>query len=155
MKEPAVSTLRIGVLMALDRDAGELFADARAIEAAGADSLWCDAKDCDPYVVLASLAAVTWRIRLVARGAAAGAGRRTCEQLARGRLVVAEEAERTGERWTLVPFPKDRAAWREARRAAAADGQTGLVLANDSRLIDLLRNPDQEDDRADLNIAVG
>jgi hypothetical protein len=155
MKEPAVSTLRIGVLMGLDRDAGELFADARAIEAAGADSLWCDAKDCDPYVMLASLAAVTWRVRLVARGAAAGAGRRTCEQLARGRLVVAEEAERTGERWRLVPFPKDRAAWRETRRAAAADGQTGLVLANDSRLIDLLRNPDQEDDRADLNIAVG
>jgi hypothetical protein len=155
MKEPTVSTLRIGVLMGLDRDPGELFADARAIEAAGADSLWCDAKDCDPYVMLASLAAVTWRVRLVARGAPAGAGRRTCEQLARGRLVVAEEAERTGERWTLVPYPKDRAAWRETRRVAAADGQTGLVLANDPRLIDLLRNPDQEDDRADLNIAVG
>jgi hypothetical protein len=155
MKEPDLSTLRIGVLMALDRDAGELFADARAIEAAGADSLWCDAKDCDPYVVLAALAAVTWRVGLVARGAATGGGRRTCEQLARGRLVVAEEAERTGERWTLVPYPKDRAAWRETRRAAAERGETGLVLANDPRLIDLLRNPDQEDDRADLNIAVG
>jgi len=151
----AVSALRIGVRIALDRDAGELLADARAIEAAGADSLWCDARDCDPYVLLSALAAVTWRVRLVARGAAASAGRRTCEQLARGRPVIAEDAERAGERWTLTAFPQGRKAWREARAAAAAAGATGIVVPNDPRLIDLLRNPDQEDDRADLNIAVG
>ena len=141
--------------MALDREPGELFADARAIEAAGADSLWCDAHDCDPYVLLSALAAVTWRVRLVARGVAASGGRRTCEQLARGRLVVAEEAERAGERWTPVVFPQGRKAWREARAAATAAGATGIVVPNDPRLIDLLRNPDQEDDRSDLNIAVG
>src|SRR2546426_6826138 len=122
----AVSTLRIGVRMALDREPGELFADARAIEAAGADSLWCDAHDCDPYVLLSALAAVTWRVRLVARGVAASGGRRTCEQLARGRLVVAEEAERAGERWTPVVFPQGRKAWREARAAATAAGATGI-----------------------------
>src|SRR5204862_88489 len=83
--------------------------DADAVEAAGADSLWIDAADGAPYVVLAALAAVTWRVRLVARGAPSDAvGRETCAKLARGRLVIAEE---TTERWTESPFPASRVAW--------------------------------------------
>ncbi len=147
--------LGIGVRLALSGDPGEMFADARALEAAGAHSFWMDATGGEPYVVLAALAAVTWRALLVASGGTSTAGRATCEVLARGRLRGAEELARSGERWIHADFPADRAAWRATRDAAAASGATGIVLANDPRLLDLLRNPDQDDDRSDLNIAVG
>ncbi len=150
---PAPAPLRIGVRLAIGGDAGELFADAKAVEAAGADSLWVDAVDGDPYVVLAALAAVTWRVRLVARGASADvAARETCARLTRGRLVVAEESE---ERWTESTFPPSRAAWDELRATTSAAGITGLVLPNDPRLIDLLRNPDIIEDRSDLKLSFG
>jgi hypothetical protein len=152
--EPAAG-LRIAVRFAPTGDAGELFADARAVEAAGADSLWADAADGDPYVLLAALAAVTWRAALVASGAPDGAGRATCERLARGRLVIAEELSRRGERWIQMPFPAGRDEWRAARGAATKEGATGIVVANDPRLLDLLRNPDQVVDRADMNLASG
>jgi hypothetical protein len=145
--------LLIGVRVSAKRDAGELFADAKAIEAAGADSLWVDATDGDPYVVLAALAAVTWRVRLVARGAPTDvAARETCANLARGRLVVAEESE---ERWTESAFPASRVAWDELRSASSTAGVTGVVLPNDPRLIDLLRNPDIIEARDDLKLSFG
>jgi hypothetical protein len=143
------------VRLALTTDPGELFADARALESAGAHSLWVDAADADPYVALAALSAVTWRVRLVASGAPLSAGRAACEWLTSGRLVVAEEAASAGERWLHVAFPADRDAWRALRASAAASGATGIVVANDPRLMDLLRNPDQIFDRADLNLASG
>lgn len=145
--------IHVGVRVTLDRDPGELFADVRAIEAAGADALWAGARDADPYVLLAALAAVTWRIRLVVAGLPASPGRATCAALARGRLVAAEELG--DERWEHDEFPASRAAWRARREAAEAAGVTGITLPNDERLIDLLRNPDTEDDRSDLRIAVG
>jgi hypothetical protein len=151
--QPAPPALLIGVRLSATGDAGELFADAKAIEAAGADSLWIDAADADPYVVLAALAAVTWRVRLVARGAPADvAARETCANLARGRLVVAEESE---ERWTEAAFPTSRATWDELRNASTAAGVTGVVLPNDPRLIDLLRNPDIIESRDDLKLSFG
>jgi hypothetical protein len=151
--EAAAVALRIGVRLSPSGDAGEFFADAKAIEAAGADSLWIDAADADPYVALAALAAVTWRVRLVARGAAARiAARETCAHLARGRLVVAEESQ---ERWTESPFPASRVAWDELRTASTAAGVTGVVLPNDPRLIDLLRNPDIIESRDDLKLSFG
>src|SRR5439155_13619118 len=68
---------------------GELFADAKALEAAGADSLWSAGGD-DPFVLLAGVAAVTYRVRLVALDAKGGEGARaTLERLSRGRVVVA------------------------------------------------------------------
>ena len=152
MTGSAPADIRVGVRFSLSDDVGALFADARAVESAGVDSLWFDAAGGDPYVTLAALAAVTWRARLVAKGAPGGTGRATCEALSRGRLVVAEES---GERWEHAAFPESKKAWRERRAAAAAAGVTGITLPNDPRLIDLLRNPDQEDDRSDLNIAVG
>lgn len=149
----SVAPLLIGVRLALTADPGELFADAKAVEAAGADSLWIDAADGDPYVALAAIAAVTWRVRLVARGASRQTtGRATCTHLAKGRLVVAEESE---ERWTESAFPVSRAAWNDLRQASAAAGVIGVVLPNDPRLIDLLRNPDVVDDRSDLNMSIG
>jgi hypothetical protein len=145
--------LRIGVRLTTAGDTGELLADAKAVEGAGADSLWIDAADGDPYVLLAALAAVTWRVRLVARGAAAaGPARATCERLARGRLVIAEETE---ERWTEVPFPESRIAWNELRRQSVESGLTGVILPNDPRLIDILRNPDVVEDRSDIRLAFG
>jgi hypothetical protein len=151
--QPAAPALLIGVRLSATGDAGELFADAKAIEAAGADSLWIDAADGDPYVALAALAAVTWRVRLVARGAPSDiAARETCASLARGRLVVAEESE---ERWTESAFPVSRAAWDELRHASTAAGVTGVVLPNDPRLIDLLRNPDIIEARDDLKLSFG
>jgi hypothetical protein len=150
--QPAPALL-IGVRLSVTGDAGELFADAKAIEAAGADSLWVDAVDGDPYVVLASLAALTWRVRLVARGAPTDvAARETCANLARGRLVVAEES---AERWTESAFPVSRVAWDELRTASTAAGVTGVVLPNDPRLIDLLRNPDIIEARDDLKLSFG
>jgi len=142
----------IGVRVALPGDARELFADARAIEAAGADSLWADAHDGDPYVLLAALAAVTWRVRLVASGAPSSPARTTCDQIARGRLFAAEELTET---WAHLPFPEGRADWKARRAAAESAGHAGITVPNDERLIDLLRNPDRDDDRSDLNIAVG
>ncbi len=150
---PTRAALLIGVRLSARGDAGELFADAKAIEAAGADSLWIDAADVDPYVALAALAAVTWRVRLVARGAPSDiAARETCANLARGRLVVAEESE---ERWNESAFPASRAAWDELRNASSAAGVTGVVLPNDPRLIDLLRNPDIIEARDDLKLSFG
>lgn len=151
---PAPAVLLIGVRLAPAGDAGELFADAKAVEAAGADSLWIDAADGDPYVALAALAAVTWRVRLVARGAPADlVARETCARLARGRLVVAEELSE--ERWTESPFPASRAAWDELRTASLTAGLSGVVLPNDPRLIDLLRNPDIIEARDDLKLSFG
>ena len=151
---PAPAVLLIGVRLTPAGDAGELFADAKAVEAAGADSLWIDAADGDCYVALAALAAVTWRVRLVARGAPADvAARETCARLARGRLAVAEELSE--ERWTEAPFPASRVAWDELRTASLATGLTGVVLPNDPRLIDLLRNPDIIEARDDLKLSFG
>ena len=150
---PPVPALLIGVRLTPSGDAGELFADAKAVEAAGADSLWIDAADGDPYVVLAALAAVTWRVRLVARGAPTDiVARETCARLARGRLVLAEELE---ERWTESAFPISRVAWDDLRTATTAGGYSGVVLPNDPRLIDLLRNPDIIEARDDLKLSFG
>lgn len=151
---PAPAVLLIGVRLTPAGDAGELYADAKAVEAAGADSLWIDAADGDPYVALAALAAVTWRARLVARGAPDDVlARETCARLARGRLIVAEELH--DERWNESPFPANRAAWDELRSASLTAGLTGIVLPNDPRLIDLLRNPDVVEDRSDLKMSFG
>jgi len=143
------------VRLALDTDAREILADARALEAAGADALWVDAADADPFVTLAAIAAVTHRIQLVASGSPSGPARDTCERLAHGRLVVAEEAERGGEHWLRAPLPGGRDEWHALRALASSSGAIGIVVPNDPRLMDLLRNPDQVADRSDLNLATG
>ena len=155
--------MKIGVELRLSGDPGELFADARALEAAGADSLW-PAGEVDPLMVLAALAAVTWRARLVAVGAVDPEAARALERLSRGRLVVASSdgeefvlagAEGERERWKSLPFPESREAWNQLRTKHQADGLSGLVLPNDPRLLDLIRNPDVNDDRQDLKLAFG
>src|SRR5262249_3897956 len=76
--------------------AGEYLADARALDAVGVDSLWLDADGHDPWLLLASVAAVTSRLRLVVPVTAAE-GRTptalenrltTLGRLSRGRVVA-------------------------------------------------------------------
>jgi hypothetical protein len=158
--------MKIGAELRLEGDAGELFADARALEAAGADSLWVLARnDQDPWILAAALAATTWRARLVVVGAVDRAETRsTLDRLSRGRLVVGErtgdavavpDAEGVTERWAICELPAGRAEWKTLRVDLASQGLAGLVLPNDPRLLDLVRNPDVEDDRSDMRLAFG
>jgi alkanesulfonate monooxygenase SsuD/methylene tetrahydromethanopterin reductase-like flavin-dependent oxidoreductase (luciferase family) len=158
--------MKIGAELGLVADVGELFADARALEAAGIDSLWVLAHDDqDPWILAAALAATTWRARLVVVDAVdRPATRTTLDQLSRGRLVIGErtgdtiavpDAEGASERWMLSPLPASRAEWKTLRADREADGFAGIVLPNDPRLMDLVRNPDVEDDRPDLKLAFG
>ncbi len=222
--------LKIGVLLpGRFSDAGDFLADARALDAAGVDSLWLPGDGLDPWLVLAGVASVTGRARLAVplspRDAADadGLGRRldTLAILSRGRLLpviagVPEPAEaevlvacargdgrpvlmradggpaallagrladglvaaqeparyhatfdqvrdrRSRDRqsapfelWTRVAVPAGRDAWRGALAAATAAGATGVVVPFDPRLLDLIRNPDEDEDRSDLTLAQG
>ena len=57
--------------------------------------------------------------------------------------------------WIEVPIPADRAAWAAMMAAHETAGATGVIVAWDPRLIDLLRNAGEPDDRTDLLIATG
>jgi hypothetical protein len=59
------------------------------------------------------------------------------------------------QRWVSVPVPEGRASWRAAREDAAGRGAFGLLVPADPRLLDILRNPDDPDDRRDLRLAQG
>lgn len=59
------------------------------------------------------------------------------------------------EVWAAVGLPASRTAWRETLDAYDAAGVTGVIVAHDPRLLDLLRNADLEDDRSDLALATG
>jgi hypothetical protein len=58
-------------------------------------------------------------------------------------------------RWTAVPIPDGRSAWRATLADAADRGFGGVLVRADTRLLDLLRNPDEEGDRRDLQLAQG
>src|SRR5438874_8655159 len=118
--------MKIGAELRLGGDVGELFADARALEAAGADSLWVLARDDqDPWILAAALAATTWRARLVVVGAVDRPETRgTLVRLSRGRLVIGErtddavavpDADGAPERWTISALPANRAEWKTLR----------------------------------------
>jgi hypothetical protein len=90
--------------------------------------------------------------------------RTTLDRLSRGRLVIGDragdavtvpDAEGVTERWALCQLPAGRAEWKTLRVDRAAQGFAGIVLPNDPRLLDLVRNPDVEDDRPDLKLAYG
>jgi len=59
------------------------------------------------------------------------------------------------QRWVSVPVPDGRVSWRAAREDAAGRGALGLVVPADPRLLDILRNPDDPDERRDLRLAQG
>src|SRR2546423_11756403 len=101
--------MKVGVLLpSRFEDPGEFLADARAMEAAGVDSVWIEEADdgLDPMLMLAAIAAVTDRIRLGFMASATGepgVERRraldTLQALSRQRLVPAPD------RWRRVPEP--------------------------------------------------
>src|SRR5256712_13600203 len=112
--------MKIGAELRLGGDVGELFADARALESAGADSLWVLARDDqDPWILAAALAATTWRARLVVVGATERAAVRvTPDRLSGGRLVIGEmsasavlvtDAEGATDGWAICEIPASRA----------------------------------------------
>ena len=216
--------LKIGVLLPSSfEDAGDFLADARALDAAGADSLWIDGDGHEPWLVLAAIASVTGRARLVAPVSAAREGAslegdvRTLDRLSRGRLVlrvdgpalpdvresltranrrqvpvVVEAKEGPGtaspdasvaglvfacsspaacramretmsrggaapasELWALLPSPRDRAQWNLALREYEEAGATGVLVPAGPRLLDMLRNAGEDEDRSDLSLAQG
>ena len=58
------------------------------------------------------------------------------------------------EVWARVPAPGGRSEWRELHAAYAGTGVTGVIVPHAPNLLDILRNP-EEDDRQDLSMAVG
>jgi hypothetical protein len=65
------------------------------------------------------------------------------------------DATDTPERWVRTPSPEGRAAWRTALAAAATNGAGGLLVPAGPRLLDILRNPNDPDERRDLHLAQG
>jgi hypothetical protein len=61
----------------------------------------------------------------------------------------------TPERWAWTPPPEGRAAWRTALADAVTSGAGGLLVPAGPRLLDILRNPNDPDDRRDLQLAQG
>jgi hypothetical protein len=59
------------------------------------------------------------------------------------------------ERWISAPPPDGRAAWRATLRDTAERGFRGLVVPAGPRLLDVLRNPDDDGYRHDLQLAQG
>jgi hypothetical protein len=166
-----MTALRIGVELAVPGDdPGGWLAEATAYEAAGVDSLWMHGGDAGAWVLLGALAAVTHRVRLgMLRGEGpdpvAAAAATTLRRLSRRRLVLARpgtggdaievEAGSAIERWSRAAPSPGRPAWAEALDGAAIAGAAGLLVPASPGLLDLLRNPHDEDDRSDLRLTYG
>ncbi len=159
------------VLPAWFSDAGEYLADARALEEAGVHSLWLEAKDRspDPGMLLAAIAAVTSRVKLGLRmpsgDDAQGFDVRldTLQRLSRFRAItgrmVRDGVELIGGpqpvvRFIVAPVPASPAAWAHTLDAAA-EQDAGVLVPMFPGLLDLLRRPEQADDRSDLVLSQG
>jgi hypothetical protein len=59
------------------------------------------------------------------------------------------------EVWAEVSAPADRQGWAEMLAAYDEARANGVVVRWDPRLVDLLRNPDADDDRSDLQMSTG
>ena len=158
--------MKIGVLLpSRFEEPGEFLADARAMEAAGADSVWLEEGDgYDPMLALAAIAAVTGILRLgLIRSSTPRPNveldRRmeTLQRLSRQRVIIliTSIGGLSGpERWVRVEVPADRAAWAKALEQAAPDFD-GVLVPLDPRLLDILRHPEDAIDRSDLQLAQG
>jgi luciferase-like monooxygenase len=150
--------MKVGVLFpSRFEDPGEFLADARAMEAAGVDSVWLEDADdgLDPMLMLAAIAAVTGRVRigLIPAGSpsplrgGSGRGLETLQLLSRQRFISHPE------HWIRVAVPADRDAWTRTLEQAGEDVD-GVLVPMDPRLLDILRNPEAID-RSDLMLAQG
>jgi hypothetical protein len=72
----------------------------------------------------------------------------TLQRLSRNRVVG------SSERWQTVDVPPDRAEWAKTLDEERP-GVEGVIVPHDPRLLDILRNPEQEIDRSDLALAQG
>jgi len=160
--------MKVGVLLpSRFEDPGEFLADARAMEAAGADSIWLEEGDgYDPMLALAAIAAVTGKLRLgLIRSSTprpnVELGRRmeTLQHLSRQRVITLAGEGRGGglagsERWVRVDVPADRHGWARTLEQAHPDFD-GVLVPLDPRLLDILRHPEDAIDRSDLQLAQG
>jgi hypothetical protein len=144
-----VESVRIGIRLAPPVDVAQWLAEGAAFDAAGADALWVEPGELDPFVLVGALAAMTYRARLVLDPY------QPAELI--GRTLAAVSRDRVGppDAWEAAPVPIGRTQWREALADAAQRGVPGLVVPADARLLDLLRNPDGEIDRRDLQLSSG
>jgi Luciferase-like monooxygenase len=151
--------MKVGVLFpSRFEDPGEFLADARAMEAAGVDSVWMvdEGDGLDPMLALAAIAAVTSQLRLglitpdtpSPSGGRSGRGPETLQRLSRQRVIT------DNQRWRRVDVPADREAWAVTLAEAQPDLQ-GVLVPMDPRLLDILRHPDEAIDRSDLLLAQG
>ena len=158
--------MKVGVLLpSRFEEPGEFLADARAMEAAGADSVWLEEGDgYDPMLALAAIAAVTGALRLgLIRSSTPRPNveldRRmeTLQHLSRQRVItlITSIGGLSGpERWLRVEVPADREAWAKTLELATPDFD-GVLVPLDPRLLDILRHPDDAIDRSDLQLAQG
>jgi hypothetical protein len=76
-----------------------------------------------------------------------------------GGVVAPEGSEgappRSVEVWLRCAPVADRAAWRRLLERCRRGGAAGAVVPETPRLLDLLRNPDRDDNRSDLVLAHG
>ncbi len=151
-------------------DAGDYLADARALEEAGVHSLWLDVKDPtpDPGMLLAAIAAVTSRVKLGFRMPSGDDARfevrlDTLERLSRFRAITGQMVRGGAEliagaqpvvRFIVAAVPEDVAAWARTLEAAEKEG-AGVLVPLFPGLLDLLRRPEQADDRSDLILSQG
>lgn len=147
--------MRVAVLLSVnfERGGGEFLADLSALEAAGAYAALVDGSDAPALVVLGAVAAATHTVRLGCVGdeALSGEAMAALDRLSSGRTMVIAP----GDGWMQIEVPADRAAWRELLARHEAAGAPGVIVPWDPRLIDLLRNPDADDDRSDLVMSTG
>ncbi len=148
--------MKVGVLLpSRFEDPGEFLADARAMEAAGADSIWLEEGDgYDAMLALAAIAAVTGQLRLgliVPEGSPSLSrrGLETLQLLSRQRVITGGN-----ERWRRVEVPADREAWARTLELAQTNFD-GVLVPMDPRLLDILRHPEDAIDRSDLQLAQG
>ena len=160
--------MKVGVLLpSRFEDPGNFLADARAMEAAGADSIWLEEGDgYDPMLALAAIGAVTGRLRLgLIRSSTPRPNveldRRmeTLQHLSRQRVITLVADSQAGgwsgaERWGRVDVPADREAWARTLEQADPDFH-GVLVPLDPRLLDILRHPEDAIDRSDLQLAQG
>jgi hypothetical protein len=151
-------------------DAGDYLADARALEEAGVHSLWLEVKDRtpDPGMLLAAIAAVTSRVKLGLRMPSGedvqfDVRLDTLQRVSRFRAITGQTVRGGAEliagpqpvvRFIVAAVPADPAAWARTLEAAEKQG-AGVLVPLFPALLDLLRRPEQADDRSDLVLSQG
>jgi len=160
--------MKVGVLLpSRFEDPGDFLADARAMEAAGVDSVWLeDDGGHDPMLALAAIAAVTGQLCLglilpnssSAFEAVSWRGFETLQHLSRHRGMVGVsqggKIVSPTKEWLRVEVPVDREAWARTLELARTNFD-GVLVSMDPRLLDILRHPQDAIDRSDLQLAQG